>query len=369
MIRVLFTIPNFLTAGSGHALYQMASRLDQGKFEVHIMAKHDGGDLVNIIKNSHIKFHSFNYESPSRPIRKLLLSCRQVSREFREIKPQIIYSYHYSADYSEAIAAKMAGIPWIYVKKNMSWYGPSRNAWWVRSLLAKKIVVQNSDMEREFLYRFRKKLIKISIGVDTETFKPPADKASIRKRLGADQGKFIFIHVSSLLPIKGVDVLLEAYEKFCLYPHADHELWIVGPDDTNHVFELKKRYESNHKIKFWGSSKNVLQFLQASDSFIQPTLTKGEGSPIALQEAMAVGLICIGSKTAGIKDQMEGFDDLIFAASNSDELCSKLKYVYELELKVRMELNQSLRQRAIQMYSLKNEVEQVEKTLIGLSVN
>ncbi|WP_348799484.1 hypothetical protein [Flavobacterium adhaerens] len=35
-LKILYTIPNFDTAGSGKVLYDLAQNLDKDKFEVHI---------------------------------------------------------------------------------------------------------------------------------------------------------------------------------------------------------------------------------------------------------------------------------------------------------------------------------------------
>ena len=55
------------------------------------------------------------------PRLKGIYNCYQLSKFFRKLKIDLIHSFHYSSDYSEALAAKLAGIPWIYTKKNMNW--------------------------------------------------------------------------------------------------------------------------------------------------------------------------------------------------------------------------------------------------------
>ena len=47
----------------------------------------------------------------------------------------LIHSFHYGPDYSEALAAKIAGIPWVYTKKNMNW-GDSKNVEKTRQTLS-----------------------------------------------------------------------------------------------------------------------------------------------------------------------------------------------------------------------------------------
>tara|TARA_B100000214_G_C23699208_1_gene504466 strand:+ start:104 stop:478 length:375 start_codon:yes stop_codon:yes gene_type:complete len=116
-IKILYTIPNFDTAGSGKALLNIASRLDKEKFEPHIACLHDKGEFFKVVKASKIPVHIFNYMAPMNSRFQGLKSCFKIARKFREIAPQIIHSFNYSSDYSEALSAKIARIPWIYTKK------------------------------------------------------------------------------------------------------------------------------------------------------------------------------------------------------------------------------------------------------------
>ena len=36
---------------------------------------------------------------------------------FKKLDMDLIHSFHYGPDYSEALNAKIAGIPWVYTKK------------------------------------------------------------------------------------------------------------------------------------------------------------------------------------------------------------------------------------------------------------
>lgn len=362
-MRILFTIPNFETAGSGHALFQLAHGLKHRGFDVHIMTKHDRGVLISQILENGIALHIYPYESPKRPFSLLLRNCWNTSRKLREIAPDIIYSYHYSADYSEPLAAWIAGIPWVYVKKNMSWYGPSKNAWYVRSLLARRINVQNTEMEKEFLSSFSKKLVRIPIGVDTNHFKPQA--------LPKEQ-KFTFVHISTLLPVKGVEILLKAYKLFCeRISENTHQLWVVGPDQDAYVEQLKREYAHNRHIIFTGKRSDVPIVLNKAHCFIQSSLNEGrrEGAPIALQEAMACGLPCIGSKVAGVNDQMAGFEYMQYESINATELCSVMLNVYNMSPENRQTLGMAMREMVQKEYSLQSEIQKTDALLKSLVRN
>ena len=356
----MFTIPNFQSAGSGHALLQLACGLKRKGFEIHIMIKHDRGILISKYLEYGIDFHIHPFESPARPLSLLIKNCWRTSRMFKEIGPDIIYSYHYSADYSEPLAAWMSGIPWMYIKKNMSWYGPSKNAWYIRSLLAKKINIQNTEMEKEFLYPFSKKLVQIPIGVDTNHFKP--------QPLGKEQ-KFTFVHISTLLPVKGVEILLKAYKLFCTrISENSHQLWVVGPDQDAYVEQLKREYAHNPHIIFTGKRSDVPILLNKAHCFIQSSLNEGrrEGAPIALQEAMACGLPCIGSKVAGINDQLSGFEFMQYESKNPEELCALMLNTYRMSIEERQKLGNAMREKVLREYSLDLEIQKTEALLNAL---
>ena len=123
-LKILFTIPNFDTAGSGKALLNIATRLDKEIFEPHIACLHDKGDYFQVVKESKIPVHIFNYFVPMNSRVKGLVGCYNIAKKFKEINPQIIHSFNYSSDYSEAISAKLSRIPWVYTKKEyeLGWF-------------------------------------------------------------------------------------------------------------------------------------------------------------------------------------------------------------------------------------------------------
>ena len=64
-------------------------------------------------------------------------------RFFRKQKFDLIHSWHWSSDFTEPFAAKLAGIPFVYTKKAMGW---GNKAWLWRSKLSTNIIAINNDM-------------------------------------------------------------------------------------------------------------------------------------------------------------------------------------------------------------------------------
>ena len=66
--KILFTIPNFDTAGSGKVVHDLVKGLDKTYFEPEICCFHDKGDYFQTIKTLGVKIHLFNFTVPYRPM-------------------------------------------------------------------------------------------------------------------------------------------------------------------------------------------------------------------------------------------------------------------------------------------------------------
>ncbi|SVD73835.1 uncharacterized protein METZ01_LOCUS426689 [marine metagenome] len=209
--EILFTIPNFNTAGSGKALLNIASRLDSKYFEPHIACLHDKGELFNEVKKSGIPIHVFQFTAHMEKRIAGFIQCWGISRYFKKINPHLIHSFHYAPDYSEALAARMAGVPWIYTKKNMNWGGKSKNGWKLRTRLAHHVICQNRSM-LDLFFKDSKKTSMIPRGIDIKEFKMQPPNSDLLTQLRIASNDKVIITVANLAPVKGIELLLESFE-------------------------------------------------------------------------------------------------------------------------------------------------------------
>lgn len=319
-IRILFTIPNFDTAGTGKVLINLAEALDKDTFEPHIMCIHDRGFLFQRVKESGLPYHIHNYYHDMKPRLRGLKAVWATSRVFRRLKPDIIHSFHYGSDYSEALAAKFARIKWVFTKKNMSWGGSSKNSWKLRSILSRGIIVQNTDMIRDF-YPNNEKVVFIPRGVKYEEF-------DNHGQFGKKEPPRVIICVANLVPRKGVEVLVRAFAML-KEDHPNWHVWIIGDDTNEYAEEVKEEIRDlGIEDRFWfsGKKKDIRPFLTQAEIFVLPTNNMGEGSPVALLEAMANGKVVIGSAVPGIKDQLNPFPEHLFEVDNPRDLAEKLHF-------------------------------------------
>ena len=366
-IRILYTIPNFDTAGSGKALFNIALSLNKDVFEPHILCLNNKGAFFKVVEQSGIPVHVFNYLAKERPLFKMIMDSWKISSKLKEINPDIVHSFNYSSNYTEALAAKLAGIKWTFTKKNMSWGGSSQNSWKIRSFLAKKIIVQNKDMMQQF-YPNSSKTELIPRGVVTEKFKKSVPDFKIKEQMHTTENQRVLICVANFVPVKGIEILIDAFESI-QKDNANWVLWLVGDDQNEYGQFLKEKVRKlnlSHKIIFSGKQMDVRSYLNHAEIFVLPTLSKGEGSPVALLEAMANCKVVIGSKVSGIKDQLENYAEHLFTPKNSGELAQKLNYFMKRNKEDLNEIGMQFNNLVQESYTIEVEAKRHEEFYLSL---
>jgi len=151
-IRILFTLPNFITAGSGRVLVNIVCGLDRSQFEPMVCVLKKGGSLEDELEASGIRILEHPFTVQAKPYIKLTKRAWAASRVFKPYKIDVWHSFNYSDDYTEAVIARMAGArAWVYTKKSMMW---GTRAWILKSFLATRIVADNGDMPDLFFNKF-----------------------------------------------------------------------------------------------------------------------------------------------------------------------------------------------------------------------
>ena len=142
--------------------------------------------------------------------------------------------------------------------------------------------------------------------------------------------EIIFLYVGRIHPEKGLDLLLNAYMKFCNESSIPVRLRIIGPHLTSqggggeaYLSHLKKMFIQNYPIEWLGPifDSEKLQIHYAQGSFlIYPTIAdKGEASPLTPIEAMAKGCIPILSNLDCFNDYLQpGYNGFSFDLQNGD---------------------------------------------------
>ncbi|WP_242091605.1 glycosyltransferase [Aestuariivivens sediminicola] len=330
-IKILFTIPNFDTAGSGKSVYDMVSRLDKNIFNPEVCCFHDRGELFKEIMKLNIKVHLFNTSVSYYPLLTFPFRVFKIYQFFKNGGFNIIHSWHWSSDFSEPLAAKLAGIPFIYTKKAMGW---GNKAWLWRSKLSTKIISVNKEIPERFFKNNFSKVTIIPLCVDVKRFSPLEKTYKSPEGLIFGEEDFIIISVANLVPVKGIEILLDAIVRL---NDKTIKVLIVGDDKNEYGKELISNYKDFSNIFFLGKKLDVRPYLALADLFVIPTKDEGrkEGLPIAPMEAMSSKRIVLGSDITGIKEVLKNFPDFLFSSGDIDDLISKILKVKEMSFKER----------------------------------
>lgn len=321
--RILYAIPNFDTAATGNAMLKLATRLDRERFEPMIVCTHDRGRFFDVVRESGIPFHIFPYLSDPRPYGRLFRNVISTARFIRSLEADIFFSYNYYANYTESIAARLAGCKFMYVKKNMGWKGPSYNQWRVNTWLSSAITVQNSDMMREF-FPGNPKAHLISLGVDTEEFQPRPPVLSVRTEFGIDDSEKVVLCVANIIPKKGIDYLLRGFAASS--SRSRSRLLLVGDDDHElgrQLHGLKDSLGLGERVVFTGKRFDIRDILTIADLFVLPS-TGNEGAPVAIQEAMASGVLVVTTDTPGNRDQLRELPEQLIPVKDHEAIAKAI---------------------------------------------
>ena len=354
-VRILFTIPNFITAGSGRAMLNIIERLDKNKFAPAVCVSRKGGRLDKEVEGLGIPFLEANFTVPARPYSSLPLRAWKAARAFRSYGFELWHSFHYADDYTEPLIARLSGAKaWVYTKKNMNW---GQRSWRLRTLFATRVAAQNTDMLREFFQGSRKVRL-VPRGVNTDRFCPrTVPTLNLRHKLGSSGATTIATCVAQLLPVKGHPTLLEALSRA---PGVG--LLLAGePLDKNYAAFLKELsvdLKINDRVRFLGGVREVPELLAETDLFILPTLGRGrmEGCPVALLEAMSCGKACIATGIPGVRDIIEhGTSGLLVPPEDVTSLSEAINRLSSSP-ELRNSLGVAARKRIEDRFSIQQEV-------------
>lgn len=134
-----------------------------------------------------------------------------------------------------------------------------------------------------------------------------------------------FLYVGRIIPEKGISILIESYNEFCLISKIKSKLIIVGNAPNTEYYNHIDSMRNNSTIIYdFVPSKELIDFYNQSDVLIFPSLYDPWG--LVINEAMARGLIILSSDTvvSAVELIEEEKNGLLFNVQNDS-----LKYSIE----------------------------------------
>jgi glycosyltransferase involved in cell wall biosynthesis len=138
--------------------------------------------------------------------------------------------------------------------------------------------------------------------------------------------KPVIINISSFVPEKNHDLLIDIFEAF-YKQHGKGFLWLVGEGKLLGAIKQKAKHKGlSDRIKFWGPRKDAVSLLKGADVMVLPSLV--EGLPGVILEAFACHIPVVASDVGGISEIIEdgktGFISKDFEISSFTDSLDKI---------------------------------------------
>lgn len=134
-----------------------------------------------------------------------------------------------------------------------------------------------------------------------------------------------------LHPVKGYDVLIEAFAKLKrsgYEPPVPIEVSIAGDGAERGRLETQAEQSGIHNVYFQGYTDNPRHFLSTLHLYVQPS--RSEGFCIAAHEAMTAGLPVVASAVGELPYSIsQGVTGLTVAPGDADALAEALKFMLD----------------------------------------
>ena len=301
-----------------------------------------------------------------------------MTRHLRECGTQIVHSHRYKEHILGALAAKLftntltvqtyhgleenlAG--WASVKLNA--YAAINVA--LGKMTANGVVGVSSEITRILQRRYPSADVRcIRNAVDLAAVVPTAERMAMRAQLGVVPSTMVVGTVARLMPIKGIEYLIEAFAKLRQRRVKEGaKLVIVGDGPLRAGLEqCVVRRGISGDVQFLGGRTDTYNLMNAFDVFVLPSLH--EGVPMALLEAMALGVPVVASRVGGIPEVVEdGKEALLVPPSNSEALAIALDSLAS-SLERRSSLAQAALARARVQFSIQSSAAKTREIYLSL---
>jgi glycosyltransferase involved in cell wall biosynthesis len=142
-----------------------------------------------------------------------------------------------------------------------------------------------------------------------------------KKELGIAAEEFVCGYVGRLSKEKGLSYLIQALTELSS-EKVPIKLIVLGDGPQREsLISLAKRNGVEERIIFLGFKNNIEEWVHVSDCIIMPSLT--EGTPMALLEAMSMGLPVIATSVGGVPNIIKHYCNGILVQPGNYQAISK----------------------------------------------
>jgi glycosyltransferase involved in cell wall biosynthesis len=226
----------------------------------------------------------------------------------------------------------------VYTEHNVaSAYEPATRALnWSTYALNDAVIAVSDEVRMSVPSRFRSNVETIVHGIDVGAVREAASaRDAVRAEFGVTDGQLLGVTVANLREGKGYPILLEAAQRV-VGPRSPWRFIAAGQGPLEQ--ELRERCERlgvAEQFRFLGYRSDARRLLAGADVFVLASLQ--EGLPVAVMEAMALGVPVVATRVGGLPEAVEdGVNGLLVPAADRNALADALRRVEDPALRERL---------------------------------
>lgn len=297
-------------------------------FEVVCFAIHsDDGPIKVDLERSDIRCLSISYLSRTRAVRRFTYPFA-IARILRDLRPAALHVHHSTSLIAMRNGPRMARVPrTVMTEHSLHQYEEPRYLRQARGAVqyADAVVGVNPMIAQYFREHMNVRPSAVSCiqnGVAIPAIAPPLNEA-LRSELGVTANDFVFAFLGRLHPTKGLPTLIEAFRLLPADFRKRARLWLVGDGaERGSLEELVRRHGLVEQVRFFGARRDTGEVLRGANAMVMASVT--EGAPMALLEAMALGVPCVATAVGGIPDMLGDDAGLLVQPNDPSQLAAAM---------------------------------------------
>lgn len=358
-IRVLFVASALGIGGSQHVLIEILRHLNRDLFDIHLALLEDGGDFRDRVPRD-VSVHALGVHRARMAVLPVAYLCRK-------LRPNVILSF--AAQLNAAVIVAQLFMPRktrVLAREGANVTLPMvasplrRAVYRAVYAYADLVICQSDDMVERLTTCFRipkHKLMRIYNPVDAVGLRELAQGPSPYDDIGPN-----LVAVSRFVPVKGVDLLIEAMPAILrAQPNAVLTLVGGGPQES-HLRGLAQTIGVAHVTRFVGFQANPHTFIYNADLLVIPSRSEAF-SNVAL-EALALGTPVVATDCpGGIREIARHVNNLTLTAG-MDPISLATAINSALTHRHDRDANHEIDRRFLREFSLERIIALYERTIV-----
>lgn len=372
-LSVLHVITRLVVGGAQENTLATATGLRDRGHRVVLVSGPSGGPEGSLLPRAHelgvkplIVPDLVREVSPARDLRAL----RHLRRIILDGEFDVVHTHTSKAGALGRIAARIAGAATIVHTPHGHVFDGYFGRATTRAFIAvERMLAKTTDAMVAISETCREDHLRLGIGLPERFVTIPsgipaparADRVSSRCALGVDD-EMVVGCVGRLAPVKGQDVLLDAFARIAPR-HPAVRLALVGDGPARATLEAQAdALGLNGSVRFLGLRSDAPELLAGFDVYVQPSFNEGMGRALAM--AMRAGLPVVATRVPGPRELI-GEAGTLVAPGNVDALAHALDALLADEA-LRRAWAKAARARAAEFWSEEAMVGAIERLYLDL---